>query len=166
VVLCDEIATVLEAVEVSGTEKAPIAVFNTVVTSRTVRVSVPIQQANVLRIDVINEIFHNDAEPLKENASMLYVDCCPPGSGENNVVNIDDEGIPCDVEHTSEDEAPVSASVSVEPTVDSAHTAQDVPTTHNEQLDSFVSICRPRDIPDTEYFHYLSLSHYTVKIVI
>ena len=99
---------------------------------------VPIQHAHVSRFDVNDDIFHTDAEPLIENASMLYIVDCPPGPGENNDVDVDEVVTPCDVEHTSdvENSVPVSVSVThdlVEPTVDSAHTEQDFPSAHTEQ---------------------------------
>jgi len=88
------------------------------------------QRAHVLRFDVNDDIFHNDAESLNEHASMLYIIDCPPGPGEINDVDVDEVTIPCEVEHTSEGEVSVLMSVPVshdhvDLTVDSAHAEQD-----------------------------------------
>ena len=98
----------------------------------------PIQRAHVLRFDVNDDIFHNDAESLNEHASMLYIIDCPPDPGEINIVDADEVMTPCEVQHTSDVETSVLMSVPVshdhvELTVDSAHDEQDVFTAHTEQ---------------------------------
>ena len=108
----------------------------------------PIQRAHVLRFDVNNDIFHNDAESLNEHTSMLYILDSPPGPGEINNVDADEVMTPCEVQDTSDEgvSVPMSVPVShdhVEHTVVSAHTEQDSLTAHTEQ-DS-VSACNKQD---------------------